>query len=130
MPLFVPLSITHSYAKHICEPVNHQPFASIHSFISRDLGYDMYVINREPGLLVGNSVGLTIERLRVRIPAGAAGEFSSPELTPCTDSYSVSVQPPGYRSSTYKTLPKVQVTTKHAYTLDPTKSEWGDYAAV
>ena len=35
-----------------------------------------------------------IERLRVRIPAGAAGEFSSPELTLCADSYSVSVPPP------------------------------------
>ena len=32
-----------------------------------------------------------IERLRVRIPAEAAGEFSSPELTLCADSYSVSV---------------------------------------
>ena len=35
-----------------------------------------------------------IERLRVRIPAGAAGELSSPELTLCADSYSVSVPPP------------------------------------
>ena len=35
-----------------------------------------------------------IERLRVRIPAGAAGEFSSPELTLCVDSSSVSVLPP------------------------------------
>ena len=34
-----------------------------------------------------------IERLRVRIPAGAAGEFSSPESTLCADSYSVSVPP-------------------------------------
>ena len=35
----------------------------------------------EPGKLVNESAGLVIERLRVRIPAGAAGEFSSPELT-------------------------------------------------
>ena len=35
-----------------------------------------------------------IERLRIRIPAGAVGEFSSPELTSCADSYSVSVPPP------------------------------------
>ena len=35
-----------------------------------------------------------IERLRVRIPAGAAGEFCSPELTLRADSYSVSVPPP------------------------------------
>ena len=34
------------------------------------------------------------EKLRVRIPAGAAGEFSSPELTFCADSYSVSVPSP------------------------------------
>ena len=35
-----------------------------------------------------------IERLRVRIPAGAAGEFSSPESTFCADSYPVSVPSP------------------------------------
>ena len=33
-------------------------------------------------------------KVRVRIPAGAAGEFSSPELTFCADSCSVSVPPP------------------------------------
>ena len=32
------------------------------------------------------STGLVIERLRVRIPAGAAGDFSSPEVTLCADS--------------------------------------------
>ena len=53
-----------------------------------------------------------IERLRVRIPAEAAREFSYPELTFCADSYSVSVQAPFYRSGTKKTpviLLKVQV---------------------
>ena len=34
-----------------------------------------------------------IEGLRVRIPAGAAGEFSSPKLAVCTDSYSVFSSP-------------------------------------
>ena len=34
-----------------------------------------------------------IERLRARMPAGAAGEFSSPEFTLCADSYSLSVPP-------------------------------------
>ena len=57
--------------------------------------------------------GLVIERLRVRIPAGAAGEISSPESTLCADSYSVDIPPPYYRSDTLKTpviiLPKVQV---------------------
>ena len=51
-------------------------------------------------------------KLRVRVPAGAAGEFFSPELTLCADSYSVSVPPPCYRSGTQKTLailPKVQM---------------------
>ena len=48
----------------------------------------------EPGWLVGKSAGLTIERLRVRIPAGIVGEFCSPELTLCADTYLVSVPPP------------------------------------
>ena len=59
------------------------------------------------------------ERLRVRIPVGAAGEFSSPESTLCADSYSVSVPSPSR-----------QVIPKHAFTFDPTKSEWADFAAV
>ena len=76
-----------------------------------------------------------MERLRVRIPAEAAGEFSSPELTLCAESYSVTVPPSGYRSGTQKTpviLPIVQwkFTPKYAYTFDPTKSEWADYTAV
>ena len=54
----------------------------------------------EPGKFVGKSAGLVIERLRVRIPAGAAGEFSSTELTLCADYCSVSVPPPCYRSGT------------------------------
>ena len=68
-----------------------------------------------------------IERLRVRIPAGAAGEFSSPESTLCAYSYSVSFPPTCYCSGTLKIqvmLPKL------AYTFDPTKSEWADYATV
>ena len=45
-------------------------------------------------LLVGLSTGLMIERLRVWILAGGAGESSSPELTLCADSYLVFVPPP------------------------------------
>ena len=77
-----------------------------------------------------------IERLRVRIPARAAGEFSSPEPALCADSYSVSIPPPCYRSGTYKRPRSFcqkcrwQVAPKHAHTFDPTKSEWADYAAV
>ena len=37
--------------------------------------------------LSGYSAGLVIERSRVRIPAGAAGEFSSPWSTFSADSY-------------------------------------------
>ena len=54
----------------------------------------------KPGQLVCKSAGLIIEKLQVRITAGAAGEFSSPELTSCTDSYSVFVPSPCYRSGT------------------------------
>ena len=53
-----------------------------------------------------------IERLRVRIPTGAAGEFSSPELTLCDDTYSVSVPLLYYHAGMLKTpviLPSVGV---------------------
>ena len=72
-----------------------------------------------------------IERLRVRVPAGAAGEFTSPELTFCADTYSVSFPPrvaavarllPFYQKCRWQVIPK------DAYTLDPTKSEWADCA--
>ena len=52
--------------------------------------YAAYTFITGPRLLVGKSAGLVIERLRVRIPAGAAGEFSSPGLTLCADFYLVS----------------------------------------
>ena len=79
--------------------------------------------------------GLLIERFRVRIPTGVAGEFSSPELTLCADSYSVSVPPPVTtvaRKSPRSFCQKYrwQVALEHAYTLDPTKSYRADYAAV
>ena len=51
------------------------------------------------------------ERLRVQIPAEAAGEFSSPELTLYAESYSVSIPSLYYGSGTQKTpaiLPKVK----------------------
>ena len=59
-------------------------------------------------------------------PGSRAGEFSSPELTLCADTYSVSVPPPCYPSKSASG----KLTPKPAYTLDPTKSEWADYAAV
>ena len=51
-------------------------------------------------LTVKGLMMMMIERLRVRIPAAAAGEFSSPESTLCANSYSVSVSPPCYRCGT------------------------------
>ena len=76
-----------------------------------------------------------IERLRVRIPAGAAAEFSSPESTLCADSYSVSVPSrvtavAHERTRSFCQQCRWHVTPKHAYTVDPTKSEWADYAAL
>ena len=68
---------------------------------------------------------LVIERLRGRVPVGAAGEFSSPELTLCADCFSVSVplrftpvKPERPRPFCQKC--RWQVTPKHTYTLDPT----------
>ena len=77
-----------------------------------------------------------IERLWVRIPAGAAGEFSSPELIFFADSYLVSVSTPALPQWHIKDPGHSaksaggRLHLKHAYTLDPTKSEWDDYAAV
>ena len=90
-----------------------------------------------------------IERLRVRIPAEAAGEFSSPESNLCADSFlfdvlSTPVLPqwhvkdPGHPANSaggrlhqkaYINVVSV-VTPKHTYSLDPTKSELADYGAV
>ena len=57
---------------------------------------------RGAGIVCWSSAGLVVERLRVRIPAEAEVEVSSPELPLCADSYSVSVTPPCYRSGTQK----------------------------
>ena len=68
-----------------------------------------------------------IERLRVPIPAVAAGEFSSRELTFYVDAYSVSVRSTSVSSQWHVKDPDVSAksaATKHAYTLDPPKSEW------
>ena len=69
-----------------------------------------------------------IERLRVRILAEAAGEFSFPELSLCADSYLVSVPPLCYavarnRPWLFRQKSRWQVTPKHAYTLDPMETE-------
>ena len=61
--------------------------------------FAIYVLHGA-GIACGKSAGLVIEKLRVRIPAGAAGEFSSPGLTLCADSYSGSVPSLCYRSGT------------------------------
>ena len=74
-----------------------------------------------------------IERLLDRIPVEVAGEFSSPELIFCAGSYSVSIPlrvtaVARKRSRSFYQKCRWQVTYKHAYILDPTMSEWADYA--
>ena len=77
-----------------------------------------------------------IKRLRVRIPAGAAGEFSSPESALCVLTL---IRCPFHprvtavarkRPRSFCQKCRWQVTPKHALTLDRWKSEWADYAAV
>ena len=60
------------------------------------------------------------------------GEFSSPEITFCADSYSVSVPPhvttvACKRPQSFCQKCRQQVTPKDAYILDPTKVAWADY---
>ena len=76
---------------------------------------------------------LVIERLKVQVPAGMVEECSSPELTLCADSYSVSVPPcvtavACKRPQSFCQKCMWQVTPKHAYTLDQMKSERSDVA--
>ena len=66
-------------------------------------------------------------------PGKGGGEFSSPGLTFCADSYAVRV--PGSVTAVackrpQSSCPKCrwQVTTKQVYTLDPAKLEWTDHA--
>ena len=72
---------------------------------------------------VVRSAGLVIERSRVRIPAGAAGEFSSPGSTFCADFYFgirfTPVLPAVARkkSRSFCQKRRWQVTPKHAYNL-------------
>ena len=77
-----------------------------------------------------------IGRLRVQVPAGAAGNFSSPELTLCTDSFfgcpfhSHVTAVACKRPLSFCQKCRWQVRSKPLYTFDPMKSEWADYAAV
>ena len=74
-----------------------------------------------------------IERLRVRV---SEGEFSSPALTFCADSYSVSV-PPRVTAGAHK-RPRsfcrkcrwLHRNTHVIFDLNPTKSEWIDYSIM
>ena len=75
--------------------------------------------NGERGELSGKSAGLVIKRSRVRVPAGAAGEFSSPGSTFCADSYfGIRVTAVARkRSRSFCQKCRWQVTAKHIYTL-------------
>ena len=81
---------------------------------------------------IGNSAELVTERLRVRIPAGAAGEFSSPELSLCWLLFGVLSFPvlPQWHVQDPRHSANSVDGRLHAYTIDPTKPEWADYAAV
>ena len=87
-----------------CEAYNHEFKKDYLAKKRRSSEYASYMISTvlslEPGELVGESAGHVIEGLRVRILTGAVGESSSPKLALCTDTYSVSVPPPCYRSGT------------------------------
>ena len=84
-------------------------------------------------LIVGLSAGLVIERLRVRTPAGAAGEFSSLELfsvrarTRCPFHPRV-IAVARKRLRSFREKCRWQDTPKHAYTPDSPKSVGADYA--
>ena len=52
----------------------------------------MIIISVDADIAWWQSAILMIEGMWVWVPAGAVGEFSSPELTFCADSYSVSIQ--------------------------------------
>ena len=61
------------------------------------------------------------------------GEFASPVLTFCGNSHSLSMPPHVIavtckRPQSFCQKCRWQVTPKHMYILDPTKSEWVDYA--
>ena len=63
-----------------------------------------------------------IERSRVRIPAGAVGEFSSPGSTFCADSFrypfhSRVTAVARKRSRSFCQKSRWQVTAKHSYTV-------------
>ena len=90
-------------------------------YTARNFDLGLYVKWR---WLSGQSTGFVVERSRVRVPAGAAGELSSPGSTFCADSYfgirSTPVLPltvARKRSRSFCQKCRWQVTAKHAYTL-------------
>ena len=89
----------------------------------------------KPGLLVGKSAGLVMERLRVRIPAGERETFLLHNYLCVLTLIRCPFHPRApavahKRPGSFCQKCRWQVTCKHAYTLDPTKSEWVDYAAI
>ena len=82
----------------------------------------------QAGIARWKSAGLVIERLRVRVPAGAAGQSSLCVLTllRCPFYPRVTAVARKRPRSLFQKC-KWQVISKHAYTVDPTKSEWTDY---
>ena len=92
-----------------------------------------FVLQYNSGIVCWYSAGLVIKTLQVRILAEATGEFSSPEFTVYGDSHLVSIlhcitAVAHKRHRSFHQKWRWQVTPEHAYTLDPTNSEWADYA--
>ena len=112
----------------------HNEFACLYDWLS----HSIYCQLSPTRIACWQSTRLVIERLWVQIPAGAAGEFSFPELTFCADSYLVSwclfhpcvttvaCKRPGHSAKKCRW----QVTPRHADTLYPMKTEWADYAVI
>ena len=78
---------------------------------------------------------LTLEKKNLpQLPIGASGDFSYPALTFCADcQYQYPFHPHVSAVARKRPVPffqrrSRQVTAKHAYTLDSTKSEWADCA--
>ena len=75
-----------------------------------------------------------VKKLRVRILAGAAGEFSSPALTFCADSYSVTVPSPVLRQWDEKKTPDAEIIVPSgentSLNILPLKPGVGQYIAI
>ena len=73
--------------------------------------------------LLVECAGLMIERLQVQVPAGERGKFSSPVLTFCADSHSVSVPPHVTAVSRKRSWPFCQMCREQVTCIHPWPSK-------